>query len=113
MAYDEGLAERIRKRFADLSPVEEKKMMGGLVFMYHDKMCAGIFRGDLMCRIDPELQDELVEENGCRSMVFNNRVMKGYILLDETAIRTQKQFNYWIDLALEFNSRAKSSKKKK
>ncbi len=113
MAYDEQLAERIRNKFADLTPVEEKNMMGGLVFMYHDKMCVGIFRGELMCRIDPELQDELVEENGCKSMVFNNRVMKGYILLEESAIRTQKQFNYWIGLALEFNPRAKSSKKKK
>ena len=113
MAYDERLADRIRERFMDLAPVEEKHMMGGLVFMYHDKMCVGIFRGELMCRVDPEWQDSLVEENGCRSMVFNNRVMKGYILLEDSAIRTKKQFDYWIDLALEFNPRAKSSKKKK
>jgi len=112
MAYDEQLAESIRERFADLSTVEEKQMMGGLVIMYHNKMCVGIFRGELMCRVDPEMQDTLVEENGCRSMVFNNRVMKGYILLEETAIRTKKQFDRWIDLALEFNPRAKSSKKK-
>lgn len=112
MAYDEHLAERIRERFEHLSPVEEKRMMGGLVFMYHDKMCVGIFRGELMCRVDPDLQSTLVEENGCRSMVFNKRVMNGYILLEEAAIHTKKQFDYWIDLALAFNPRAKSSKKK-
>lgn len=44
MAYSEQLADRIRQRLAHLPRVEEKKMMGGLVFMVDEKMCVGVSR---------------------------------------------------------------------
>ncbi len=46
-------------------------------------------------------------------MDFTGRPMKSYVLVDETGMRTNKDFNYWIGLALDFNARAKASKKKK
>ncbi len=112
MAYDEKLAIRIRERISDLPNIEEKEMMGGLVFMYNDKMCVGIIKDELMCRIDPALHDAEVEKNGCRTMDFTNRPMKGYILIEEAAMRSDKDFDYWINLALYFNPKAKASKKK-
>jgi TfoX/Sxy family transcriptional regulator of competence genes len=111
MAYDEKLAGRVRERFAVLANVVEKEMMGGLVFMYNDKMCAGIIKDELMCRIDPLVHEMAVEKTGCRTMDFTKRPMKGYILIDETGIRTKKELDFWIDLAVEFNKKAKSSKK--
>jgi hypothetical protein len=39
--------------------------------------------------------------------------MKGYIMIDETGMESNQAFNYWIDLALDFNKRAKASKKAK
>jgi hypothetical protein len=67
----------------------------------------------MMCRIDPDIHDRVVEMKGCRTMDFTNRPMKGYVLVDESGMKTQKEFDYWINLSLEFNSKAKSSKKKK
>jgi TfoX/Sxy family transcriptional regulator of competence genes len=64
MAYNENLANRIRERFASLPNVVEKEMMGGLTFMYNDKMCVGIIKDELMCRIDPSLHEECVEKTG-------------------------------------------------
>jgi TfoX/Sxy family transcriptional regulator of competence genes len=113
MAYDEKLANRIRERFAALENVEEKEMMGGLTFMYNGKMCVGIIKDELMCRIDPALHDEAVEKQGCKTMVFTKRPMSGYIMVDETGMKSKKDFDYWISLALDFNSKAKASKKKK
>jgi TfoX/Sxy family transcriptional regulator of competence genes len=113
MSYNEKLAERIRKRLAGLPKVEEKGMMGGLTFMYNGKMCIGIIKDDLMCRIDPELHQKVILKKGCRTMDFTNRPMWGYILVDESGMRSDKEFNCWIDLALDFNKRAKASKKKK
>ena len=86
--------------------------MGGLVFMYNSKMCLGIIKDELMCRIDPALHDIEVEKNGCRTMDFTNRPMKGYILIEEAGMRSKRDFDYWINLALDFNPRAKASKKK-
>jgi TfoX/Sxy family transcriptional regulator of competence genes len=113
MAYNEKLAERIRERISDLSNMEEKEMMGGLVFMVNGKMCLGIIKDEMMCRIDPANHDNEVEKNGCRTMDFTNRPMKGYILIEELAMRSEKDFDYWIQLALDFNPLAKASKKKK
>jgi TfoX/Sxy family transcriptional regulator of competence genes len=113
MAYSETLANRVRKKFEELPNIEEKGMMGGLTFMYNGKMCVGIIKNELMCRIDPQQQEESVEKVGCRTMDFTKRPMKGYILVDENGMKSQKDFDYWINLAIEFNKKAKSSKKNK
>jgi hypothetical protein len=39
--------------------------------------------------------------------------MIGFVLIEESGMRTKSDFDYWIELALEFNTKAKSSKKKK
>ncbi len=44
MAYNENLANRVREQLVNLQNIEEKEMMGGLVFMYNDKMCVGIIK---------------------------------------------------------------------
>lgn len=111
MAYNEELAARIRERIAHLPDIVEKGMMGGLVFMVNGKMCVGIIKDELMCRIDPDIHDVQVEKHGCRTMDFTHRPMKGYILVEDVAMRTTKELDAWIQLALEFNPRAKASKK--
>lgn len=113
MAYNVKLAHRIREAIKNVKNVNEKEMMGGLTFMVNDKMCIGIIKDEMMCRIDPNLQDAALEKTGSRIMDFTGKPMKGYIMLDETGMKTKKEFEYWINLCLEFNKRAKSSKKKK
>ncbi|HEY8934699.1 MAG TPA: TfoX/Sxy family protein [Cyclobacteriaceae bacterium] len=113
MAYNEDLADRVRKRFAELAHVEEKPMIGGLTFMVNGKMCVGVMKDDLMCRIDPALHNESLEKEGCRTVDFIKRPMSGYILIDSKIIKSKKDFEHWIGLALEFNKKAKPSKKRK
>ena len=111
--YSEQLANRVRERLAELNNVTEKEMMGGLTFMYNDKMCVGIIKDELLCRIDPALHESCIERTGCRTMDFTKNTMKGYIMVDDSGLRTKADFDYYIALALEFNARAKSSKRKK
>jgi TfoX/Sxy family transcriptional regulator of competence genes len=113
MAYNEKLAKRIREQLANLPNIEEKEMMGGLTFMVNGKMCLGILKDEMMCRIDPDFHETAIEKTGCRTMDFTRRPMKGYVLIDNTGMKSKKDFDYWIDLALAFNKKAKSSKKKK
>jgi TfoX/Sxy family transcriptional regulator of competence genes len=113
MSYNEQLANRIRESLADLPVMEEKKMMGGLVFMVNDKMCVGIIKDEMMCRIDPGFHEKAVEMQGCRTMDFTKRPMIGYVLVDDSGMRSKKDFDYWINLALSYNEFAKSSKRKK
>ena len=112
MAYSEQLANRIREALIHISNIEEKPMMGGLTIMINDKMCIGIIGDEMMCRIDPDLQETVLEKPGCRIMDFTGRPMKGYVMVDSSGMKSKKEFIYWINLCLDFNKRAKSSKKK-
>ncbi len=113
MAYNEKLANRIREHLADLPNIKEKEMMGGLTFMVNDKMCLGVEKERLMVRLDPERYDEVMEKDGCRPMDFTGKVMKGYVFVDADTLTTKKKLEYWVRLALEYNKKAKASKKKK
>jgi TfoX/Sxy family transcriptional regulator of competence genes len=113
MAYNQELADRIRTRLSKLPHIREMEMMGGLVFMYNDKMCVGIIKDEMMCRIAPDLYETVLEKTGCRTMQFTGRPMKGYVLVDETGMRSEKDFEYWITICLEYNKMARASKKKK
>jgi len=44
---------------------------------------------------------------------MKGREYKGYVYINEEGIKTKKDLDYWVGLALEFNKLAKSSKKKK
>jgi TfoX/Sxy family transcriptional regulator of competence genes len=111
MAYNENLADRVRESLADIPNVEEKKMFRGVTFMVNDKMCVSVSGDELMLRLDPETTDQLVEENGTRPMIHGGKNMKGFIYISEERFRNKKDFDYWIKLALDYNPKAKSSKK--
>ena len=110
MAYSQKLAERIRKAFAGMRNVEEKKMFRGIAFMLNDKMCVTVGDNEMMCRIDPELHEASIKRKGCRTMIMKGREYKGWVLISEEGMETKKDFDHWINLALDFNKRAKSSK---
>lgn len=114
MAFNEYLADRVRGALSGLNAsYYEKKMFGGLTFMVDDKMCVGIIKDDLMVRIDPDLQDEFLKEEGCRIMDFTKRPLPGYLYVAPEGIDMDDDLEKWVQRALDFNPRAKSSKKKK
>ncbi|MEI7981093.1 MAG: TfoX/Sxy family protein [Bacteroidota bacterium] len=113
MAYDEYLAERVRKVFLEKGiDFEEKKMMGGVCYLVKDKMCTGIIKTRLMARIDPEIFEEAITKKGCQAMDFTGRTMKGFVFIEPSGLDMDSELDYWIQLALDFNPKAKSSKKK-
>lgn len=112
MAFDEKLVDRIRESLFDIKKVEEKNMFGGVCFMVNGKMCIGVVKDEMMCRINPEMDEIVLEKDGCRRMDFTGKPMKGYVFISEEGMKTKKAFEYWVDLCLEFNSIAKASKKK-
>lgn len=120
MAYDEFLADRVRQVYREKStPFEEKKMMGGLCFMVDDKMCSGIIYSKaqnaevLMLRIGEEAYLNNLSKPGFKPMDFTGRPMKGYAFIAPDGYDNDKDLAYWIQLCIDFNPLAKSSKKKK
>jgi TfoX/Sxy family transcriptional regulator of competence genes len=113
MAFNQILANRIREQIQELGGIEEKEMFGGLCFLLRDKMFIGVIKDEMMCRIDPALYEEVLEKLGCHEMLFTGKPMKGWIMIDDSGLKTVHDFQYWIGLAVEYNQYSKSSKKKK
>lgn len=102
MAFNEMLADRIRESLVDTPGVVEKKMFGGLAFMWKDKMFVGIIKDDLMVRVLLEREEEALEKPHARPMDFAKRPMKGFIYVSLDGIKSKKNLDMWIDLAKEY-----------
>ena len=112
MAYDEHLGERIVTVLKEKHVrYETKNMIGGLCFMINDKMAIGVVNNSLLARIDPEIYQSSLKKKGCRPMDFTGRIMKGFVCVDPIGIDSEKDLEYWIQVCLDFNPMAKSSKK--
>ena len=114
MAYDERLAERVRRHFNNRrKKFNEKRMMGGLCFLVDDKMCVGVEKERLMVRLDPEIYDEVLKRKGCVPMDFTGRPMRGFVFVKGEGYASDADLTSWLNLALEFNPKAKSSRKRR
>ncbi len=115
MAYDNDLANRVREYLSQMEDfqVEEKKMFGGLAFMVKGKMCINVGDSQLMCRFDPELTGQVSERNGFLPMIMNGKEYKGYCYVDPFGYQSKKDFEYWINLCLDYNDIAVVSKKQR
>lgn len=112
MAFDERLAARARRELAArTTDLEEKRMMGGLCFMVGGKMCIGVEGERLMVRLDPEMYDTALTRPGCVPMDFTGRPMRGFVFVEPKGTASAADLRSWISLALEFNPRAKSSRR--
>jgi len=113
MAYDEHLADRIRRIYSALHVrTEEKRMMGGLCFMVDGKMCAGVAGDRLMARLDPAVYEEALSRPGARAMDFTGRPMKGFVFVEPEGIAAEADLRSWLQRCLDFNPRARASRKK-
>ena len=113
MAFNEKLSDRIRGALVEVPKVEEKYMFGGVCYMVNKKMCVGVVKDEMMCRIDPLVYEASLEKKGVKEMKFSGKPMKGYIFVTGEGMKLKKDFEHWINLCLDFNSKAKASKKPK
>jgi TfoX/Sxy family transcriptional regulator of competence genes len=97
MAYDEGLAERVRGHIAGLPGISERKMFGGLCFMAGGNMFAGIVGDELMARLPKHEHAEALGRPGARPMDFTGRPMAGFVLVDQAAITAEGALARWLD----------------
>jgi len=109
MAFSEFMADRVRQHLRGKGQLEEKKMMGGLIFMLNDKMCVGLDidkstgSDRLMVRVGKLPYQELLDSHGSRKMDFTGREMRGFLFIDPEGFDKDEDLRFWIDRALEFN----------
>jgi len=96
MAYDEGLAERLRDALQSQRGISERKMFGGLAFMFRGYMFIGIARDALMVRIGPEYYLEALSRPHVRVMDFTGKSMTGYVFVDPPGFERDSDLSDWV-----------------
>jgi TfoX/Sxy family transcriptional regulator of competence genes len=97
MAYDEDLANRIRELLAQQPGVDEKPMFGGLAFLVGGHMAiAASGKGGLMVRVAPDDTEKLLKRALVSPMVMAGRETRGWVRVDATGVKTQRQLGSWI-----------------
>ena len=102
MAYDEGLAERIRSLLEDRRDVTEKAMFGGLAFLSPKGMFVGITGHDLMARVGPEAHAACLLMPHVRPMDFTGRPMKGYVFVSPEGTSRDADLAAFVTRSLAF-----------
>lgn len=112
MAFDEGVAQRLRETYLHLDTlgpsqvaetrVVEKKMFGGLAFMVDGHMSCGVVKDELMVRVGPELYDEAINRPHARKMDFTGRSLKGFVYVGTEGFENDEDLRGWVELSLRF-----------
>lgn len=102
MAFDEGLAHRLREALGDQAGLVEKKMFGGLAFMLSGNMCCGVVGEILMVRVGPGAHDEALKRPHARPMDFTGRPLKGLIYVDPPGFESDGDLAGWVRQGVAF-----------
>jgi len=102
MAFDELLAERIRKTLGRRKGLAEKKMFGGVAFLLNGNMSVGVHKSDLIVRLAPEDTEAILSQSHTRPFDLTGRPMKGWILVESQGLKTDAQLGKWLQLATEY-----------
>jgi TfoX/Sxy family transcriptional regulator of competence genes len=102
VAYDEELAERVRRVLGSRTDVEEKNMFGGLAFMVRGHMACGLVGDTLMVRVSAADYGSLIDQPHVRPMDFTGRVMKGFLYVEPDGLAMPQQLRTWVNRSTAF-----------
>jgi len=104
MPSDAKLIARVEAATQDWRGLAPKKMFGGMAWMLHGNMCAGIWRDSLVVRCGPADWADHLKKKHVREMDITGRSMKGWLLVDAPAIVTPGCLKTWLEIARSFVS---------
>ncbi len=102
MAFDPGLAQRIRDTLADHPGLSERRMFGGLAFMLGGHMAVGVVGDVLMARVGPQHSAQALQQPHVRPMDFTGRPLKGYVYVDPAGIAEDAALAAWVNACAGF-----------
>jgi TfoX/Sxy family transcriptional regulator of competence genes len=102
MPYDEKLDARIRTVIAGWNGVSSRKMFGGVCFLLHGNMVAGVWKEFLILRLGGDAADFALELPRVRPFDMTGHPMKGWVMVEPAGCRTAAQLKGWLDRARSF-----------
>lgn len=104
MAFDEGVAERIREVMCIYEGITEKYMFGGIAFMLCGNMCVGVIKDQLMLRVGPEQYETLLKQQYVKKMDFTGKPLPGFLYIQPEGFSEDADLVQWIEKAYQYVS---------
>ena len=104
MAFDPGLAQRIREALGERSDLSERRMFGGIAFMVGGHMAAGVVGDVLMARVGPQRYADALRQPHVRPMDFTGKPLTGYVYVDPPGIAEDDALAAWVSACTAFVS---------
>ena len=102
MVYDEDLVQRIRTILKGRLGYEEKKMFGGIGYLFFGNMACGVIREDLMVRVGKENYTDALLKPDVELFDMTGRAMTGWVIVKEPGYRKESNFKEWVEMGVEY-----------
>jgi TfoX/Sxy family transcriptional regulator of competence genes len=102
MAYDEGLAQRIRELMAPRDGVAERKMFGGIGWMVGGNMACGVIGDDLLVRLGTEAEEAWNEPHAGPFLTPKGTPMGGFVRVAAEGVAEDRELADWVDAGAGF-----------
>ena len=102
MAYDEGLAQRVREALAEQPELVEKKMFGGVGFMVQGNMACGVNRDNLIVQVGPASYEGALAQPHTGPFDMTGRPMKGWVVVVPDGYASDRDLERWVQQGLVF-----------
>jgi TfoX/Sxy family transcriptional regulator of competence genes len=103
MAYDQDLADRVRRYVRKEAGLSEKRMFGGLAFMINGNMAVAASRaGGLLLRVDPATTEVLITDPLAELAVMGGRELDGWLRIDVDATTAEDVLTRWVGLGITY-----------
>lgn len=102
MAYDKGLAQRIREILEEEPGCNERQMFGGLCFLLFGNMFCGIIREDLIVRVGADKYAEMLTLPHTKKFDLTGKELKGWVMVLSEGLDDDEELDHWVHRALSF-----------
>lgn len=96
MAYDEGLAQRVREVLSERQDIAEKRMFGGLSFLLNGNMAVGVIGEELIVRVGPQAYEKALDDAYTRTFDFTGRAMSGWVVVEPDGLENDDELTDWV-----------------
>jgi TfoX/Sxy family transcriptional regulator of competence genes len=96
MAYDEGLAQRVREELSARPGYEERKMFGGIGFMLRGNMATGVIGEHLIVRVGPDDYERALAEPHTQPFDMTGRPMRGWVVVTAAGYAADEELRAWV-----------------
>ena len=102
MAYDEGLAQRVREELEELPGYEEKKMFGGICNLFYGNMAGGVLNDEVIVRVGADNYEEALRLPHARKFDLTGRPMKGFVVVSAEGLESDADLAEWLQRGVEY-----------